>query len=227
MTATDPLLRALAHPVRLRIVSLVWNAPLSAAELARELGVSHALASQHLRRLDAVGLVELAEVRANRGGRERRYRAVHGSPLSDQRDEGALLIAEALAHNLRDRAGRRAPGAAGVTSDAELWVAPEVWDTFRVRLAALFDELHDAARAPHSPGTVGIGATVMAFPLTEPDAGPGPAQPDHKHEPARERDHDEHQHQHQHQHDHAPAPVPEAAPATGHHPEAPRSEPER
>jgi len=109
MTATDPLLRALAHPVRLRIVSLVWNVPMSAAELARELGVSHALASQHLRRLDAVGLVELAEVRANRGGRERRYRAVHGSPLSDQRHEAAPLLAEALAGNLRDRAARRAP----------------------------------------------------------------------------------------------------------------------
>lgn len=173
MTATDPLLRALAHPVRLRMVSLVWNAPLSAAELARELGISHALASQHLRRLDAAGLVELAEVRANRGGRERRYRAVHGSPLSDQRHEGAPLIAEALAHNLRARAGRRAPGAEGVTSDAELWVAPEVWDDFRGRLAALLDELHRSARAPHAPGTVGIGATVMAFPLAEPANGSG------------------------------------------------------
>jgi len=171
MTATDPLLRALAHPVRLRIVSLVWNVPLSAAELARELGISHALASQHLRRLDAVGLVELAEVRSNHGGRERRYRAVHGSPLSDQRHEAAPLLAEALAGNLRDRVARRAPDAEGVTSDAELWVSPETWTDFRHRLAALVDELHGAAQAPHAPGTVGIGVTVMVFPLAEP-AGP-------------------------------------------------------
>jgi DNA-binding transcriptional ArsR family regulator len=170
MTATDPLLRALSHPVRLRIVSLVWNAPLSAAELARELEISHALASQHLRQLAAAGLVELAEVRANRGGRERRYRAVHGSPLSDQQGEGTLLIAEALAHNLRARAGRRAAGGQGVTSDAELWVTPEVWDGVRDRLAALMTELHDAAQHPHSPGTIGIGATLMAFPMAEPDA---------------------------------------------------------
>jgi DNA-binding transcriptional ArsR family regulator len=171
MTATDPLLRALAHPLRLRIVSLVWNAPMSAAELARELDVSHALASQHLRRLASAGLVELAEVRANRGGRERRYRAVHGSPLSDQRrPEAAPLLAEALAHNMRDRAARRAPDAEGVTTDAELWVAPEVWDSVRRRLAALFDELHLAAQPPHAPGTVGVAMTVMAFPLAE--AGP-------------------------------------------------------
>lgn len=169
MTATDPLLRALAHPMRLRMVSLVWNAPLSAAELARELGVSHALASQHLRRLDAVGLVELAEVRTNRGGRERRYRAVHGSPLSDQRHEAALLLAETLSHTMRERAGRRAHDAEGVTSDVELWVAPDVWEDFRRRLAGLLDELHAAARAPHAPGTVGVGATVMAFLLAEPE----------------------------------------------------------
>ncbi|MFI1096555.1 ArsR/SmtB family transcription factor [Streptomyces sp. NPDC020917] len=168
MTATDPLLRALAHPVRLRMVSLVWNAPLSAAELARELGISHALASQHLRRLDEVGVVELAEVRANRGGRERRYRAVHGSPLSDQRQAAAApLLAEALAHNLRERAARRAPDAEGVTTDAELWVTPEAWADFRGRLAALMADLHDAARPPHTPGTTGIGVTAMVFPLRE------------------------------------------------------------
>ena len=181
MTATDPLLRALAHPVRLRMVSLVWNAPLSAAELARELGISHALASQHLRRLDAVGVVELAEVRANRGGRERRYRAVHGSPLSDQRHESAApLLAEALAHNLRERAARRAPDAEGVTTDAELWVAPEAWTDFRTRLAALLEDLHDAAQAPHTPGTTGIGVTAMAFPLRQGPAGTpgeGPVRP--------------------------------------------------
>jgi DNA-binding transcriptional ArsR family regulator len=146
------------------MMSLIWTVPLSAAELARELGISHALASQHLRRLDSVGLVELAEVRANRGGRERRYRAVHGTPLSDQQED-APLLAEALSFNLRERATRRAPYRAGVTADAELWVDPEAWEDFRHRLAALLIDLHDAARAPRSPGTVQIGATVMAFPL--------------------------------------------------------------
>ncbi|MGW5673350.1 helix-turn-helix domain-containing protein, partial [Micromonospora sp. NPDC003776] len=56
VSTTDPRLRALAHPVRLRMLSLLWGAPLSAAALARELAISHALASQHLRRLDAAGL---------------------------------------------------------------------------------------------------------------------------------------------------------------------------
>lgn len=166
MTDVDPVLRALAHPVRLRMLTLMWPGPMSAAELARELDISHALASQHLRRLDAAGLVELAEERVRRGGRERRYRTVHGSPLSDQR-EGTPLLAGALTHTLRERAGRRAPGEDGVTVDAELWVDPHVWQEVRHRLAALARELHDAARPPHTPGTAPVGISLMAFPLKE------------------------------------------------------------
>lgn len=164
MTDIDPVLRALAHPLRLRMMTLMWPGPMSAAELARELDVSHALASQHLRRLDAVGLVELAEERVRRGGRERRYRAVAGSPLSDRR-EGSPLLAEVLAHTLRERAVHRSPEGQGVTVDAELWLDPEVWQQALDRLTAVFDELHAAARTPRSPGTVPVGLTVMAFPM--------------------------------------------------------------
>jgi predicted ArsR family transcriptional regulator len=150
------------------MLSLMWSAPLSAAQLARELDISHALASQHLRRLDATGLVELAEVRAHRGGRERRYRTVRGTPLSDQ-VEGAEMLAETLAHNLRERVARRVPDAPGVTADAELWVSPEDWEAARRRMAAIVGELHDAARPPHAAGTVRVATTVMAFRLQEPE----------------------------------------------------------
>ncbi|MEU4088009.1 ArsR/SmtB family transcription factor [Streptomyces aureus] len=172
MTETDPVLRALAHPLRLRMLSLMWPGPMSAAELARELDVSHALASQHLRRLDAVGLVELAEERTRRGGRERRYRAVRGTPLSDQQD-GTPMLAETMAHTLRERAGRREVGGEGVTVDAELWVDPGTWQTVRRRLAELADELHAAARPPHTPGTVPLGVSMMAFPLRDETKGEG------------------------------------------------------
>ena len=165
----------MAHPVRLRMLSLMWSAPYSAAELARELAISHALASQHLRQLDASGMVELVEVRSRRGGRERRYRTVRGTPLSDVRD-GTPLVAESLAHNLRERATRRVPDAPGVNTDAELWVEPHVWDQVRERLAALMADLHEAARAAHAPGTVRVGVTLMAFPLEDP--GPSPGSPD-------------------------------------------------
>lgn len=168
MASPDPVLRALAHPTRLRMIALMWATPQSAAELARELGVSQALASHHMRTLDAAGLVELAETRSRRGGTERRYRAVRGTPLSDQ-EAGSVLLAETLAANLRERAARRLPDSPGVTSDLELWLTPEEWESARARLAALVAEMHDAGRPPHAPGTVRIGGTVMVFPTADPD----------------------------------------------------------
>src|SRR5260221_10365724 len=90
--------RARAHPLRLRMLSLLTGAALSAAELARELEVSQALASYHLRQLADAGLVELVEERSRRGGRERRYRHrvdPDGEVLAGD-DEGRGLGSEAL-----------------------------------------------------------------------------------------------------------------------------------
>ena len=73
----DPLtaeLRAMAHPVRLRILSLLTGAALTAADVARELGLTHANASYHLRQLLAVGQIEVAGQERIRGGAAKRYR---------------------------------------------------------------------------------------------------------------------------------------------------------
>ncbi len=67
-------LRALAHPLRLRILSLLTGTELSAAEVARELGVTHANASYHLRQLAAAGEVVVAGEERIRGGVAKRYR---------------------------------------------------------------------------------------------------------------------------------------------------------
>lgn len=173
----DPVLRALGHPTRLRMLSLMWSGPLSAASLSAELGISHGLASQHLRTLDQAGLVQLVEVRPKRGGRERLYRTVKGSPLSDRTDASPLLT-EALVHNLRARLGDRVPESEMVVTDAELWVDPLVWLEFRKRLRDLMHDLHEQSRPPHTPGTAPIGATLMAFEMTSrktPGTGPGDA----------------------------------------------------
>ena len=59
----DPLsIRALAHPLRLDLQALVGRAgTLTAADAARELGISQALASHHLRQLGKYGFVEQVE----------------------------------------------------------------------------------------------------------------------------------------------------------------------
>ncbi len=67
-------MRATAHPVRLQMLSLLTGTQLSAAEIARELGITHANASYHLRLLAAAGLVVEAGEEKIRGGIAKRYR---------------------------------------------------------------------------------------------------------------------------------------------------------
>src|SRR6476469_999327 len=72
----DPkVLRALAHPVRTRILDeLSATGPLRAADIARELGIPANQASFHLRQLAKYGVVVEAPEEA-RDGRDRVWRA--------------------------------------------------------------------------------------------------------------------------------------------------------
>ena len=61
-------LRATAHPVRLRILSLLTAEAMSAAEVARELDLTHANASYHLRALHDAGELVVESEEKIRGG---------------------------------------------------------------------------------------------------------------------------------------------------------------
>jgi DNA-binding transcriptional ArsR family regulator len=99
--------RALAHPLRLRLQSIVGHAgQITAADAARELGISHALASHHLRLLAMYGLVVLG------GGadrRERPWRLLHTSYTVAGTDASALeqVMAEQALEGLADWHERR------------------------------------------------------------------------------------------------------------------------
>jgi DNA-binding transcriptional ArsR family regulator len=70
-------MRALAHPLRLRLLGLLRvDGPATATALGDRLGVSAALASYHLRQLAAHGFIEGAPDLA-RDGKERWWRASH------------------------------------------------------------------------------------------------------------------------------------------------------
>jgi DNA-binding transcriptional ArsR family regulator len=75
---TEPQdLRALAHPLRLRLLgALRLDGPATASDLARRLGVSSGLTSYHLRALAERGFVE-DDPEQGGGGRERWWRAAH------------------------------------------------------------------------------------------------------------------------------------------------------
>ncbi|MBK1785797.1 ArsR/SmtB family transcription factor [Prauserella cavernicola] len=160
-------LRVLAHPLRLRILSLLTGAPMSAAEAARELGESQANVSYHVRRLAEAGLLEAVEEVRIRGGRAKRYRHDPESGtgfLQREPAEEALLLAS-LVEELRRRSGHRVPGKPASLTDAELWVDEQTWEQARELSLRLSECLHDAAQPPRTPGTQRVSATVALFVL--------------------------------------------------------------
>ncbi|MFD0634464.1 ArsR/SmtB family transcription factor [Catenulispora yoronensis] len=75
-------MRAVAHPIRLEVMELIGrHGRLTTADAARELGISHGLASHHLRQLAKYGFVEQV---AGKDNRERPWRLL----FTSQRVEG-------------------------------------------------------------------------------------------------------------------------------------------
>src|SRR5512143_923865 len=86
LEGASALLRALAAPVRLAIISELAAGPRCVHELVDVVGVSQSLMSQHLRVLRGAGLVG-----ATRRGREVAYR------LTD--DHVAHIVRDAISHS--------------------------------------------------------------------------------------------------------------------------------
>ncbi len=160
-------LRAVAHPTRLRMLSLLTGTAMSASEVARELHLTHANASYHLRTLLAAGeLVEAGEERI-RGGLAKRYRYPHelrGATSQHRSDpESDVSHARVVGRELERRVRERAPGTPNYLSDLEGWVTPEVWERVRGLIGEASDLLHDQNRAPRTPGTLHVSALCWAF----------------------------------------------------------------
>lgn len=159
-------LRAVAHPLRLRILSLLTGAAMSAAEAARELGETQANVSYHLRKLHDVGLLRIVEEVSIRGGLAKRYRH---EPDSGERvtgdGEDHRLLAAALGDELRRRTALRKIDTPGAMTDAEVWVSPEVWQAALHHARQLGELLHGGAKPPRTPGTVRVSATISVFQL--------------------------------------------------------------
>jgi DNA-binding transcriptional ArsR family regulator len=164
-------LRAVAHPVRLRILSLLTGTAMSAAEVARELGLTHANASYHLRILLESGeIVEAGEERI-RGGVAKRYRYPHEEHQQRRHHrttESRVAEVRALARELERRI-RQHQRKTGHFSDLEGWVPPEIWQRASDLLMEAAVLLHDHNQPPRTPGTVHVSATSWIFQMTRED----------------------------------------------------------
>lgn len=82
---TDPkLVKAYAHPLRIRILSVLDNRVASPSEIAEELGTPLSNTSYHVRQLAALGLVELVDRAARRGAIEHYYTASVRPTITDE-----------------------------------------------------------------------------------------------------------------------------------------------
>jgi DNA-binding transcriptional ArsR family regulator len=100
---TDPrALRALTHPVRLALLELLVEGPVTATEAAERLGESPANCSFHLRTLAKYGYVEEAD---GGRGRQRPWRRVpaNNEIREDELEGDAQVASSALIELLRDR----------------------------------------------------------------------------------------------------------------------------
>jgi DNA-binding transcriptional ArsR family regulator len=166
----------MAHPVRLRMLSLLTGASLTAADVARELGLTHANASYHLRNLLSAGLIVQTGEERIRGGVAKRYR--YDAERDRERERETMVgphhadtqraLFEAVANELVRRTAEADWSVGGSMTDAELWVDPQVFREIRDRIAQASRDLHDAAKPPRTPGTIRTSATIAMFRMEEP-----------------------------------------------------------
>jgi DNA-binding transcriptional ArsR family regulator len=178
----DPLsIRALAHPLRLELQSIVGRAGrITAADAARELGISHALASHHLRQLAKYGFVEQV---AGADNRERPWQLVATSTSfrgADATPEGAAalavleqVVAERALTGLLSWQDRRANWSAGwrehggVGRSTVYLTEPEFAEVVDAIDAVISDfieqrPIDDVSARP--PGSVPVDFTLFAVP---------------------------------------------------------------
>lgn len=182
----DPrVLRALAHPLRGRLLGLLrLDGPSTASRLAARVGESSGVTSYHLRQLSAYGFV--AEVEGRGTGRERWWQAQHqmtnwrpdelldrpgGTEANEQMQrhqvEGWGRELKAWAEGGRVH-GRDWAAVAGL-SDYVLRLTPEETRRLLEELYALLDGWSQGHREPRD-GTTQVTVLVGAFPRTEPSA---------------------------------------------------------
>ncbi|MFZ0042577.1 MAG: winged helix-turn-helix domain-containing protein [Solirubrobacteraceae bacterium] len=81
---TDPrLAKALAHPIRTRVLSALEGRTASPSDLATELDVSLGVLSYHVRRLSALGFIKLVKRVPRRGAVEHYYTATARPRITD------------------------------------------------------------------------------------------------------------------------------------------------
>lgn len=185
VTLTDPqMMRALAHPARIAILShLVLQGPATATKCAEVAGLSPSACSYHLRTLARYGVVE-EDTDSAADGRQRPWRVRMiafnirtntGDPTVDL--AGRILSDAFRAETDRVRVQYRSrqeeyPAAwqhsLGTTQDMA-HVTPDELADLQARFTELMDKYRRLDPATRPPGTLPVWFTFDKYPLFEPE----------------------------------------------------------
>jgi len=192
----DPrLVKALAHPLRVSILSALENRVASPSELAEELEVPLPNLSYHIRMLVQLDLLKLVRTRPRRGAIEHYYQAKGRVAVSDRAwGQVPTLVKEAMVSaHLRnvgelveaaaERGGFEAPDA-HLTSQ-RIKVDAQGWKELSKKMRAFFDEVQKIQSASESRrkdsdhlDEIDAGAVMMLFHAPPVDAPLGDAKKD-------------------------------------------------
>jgi DNA-binding transcriptional ArsR family regulator len=184
----EPLLSALAHPTRARVLGVLSDRPASAAEIAEETGTPIARVRYHLRALARAGMIDWAKTEERRGVKE--YYWVMKSPqwvedeqissLSKEQNQMInlhvlrLIFADAAA-GLREEAFARRPDHAVVRY--RLLVDEKGWKELVKIVRTALDGI-DAVRkragqrlSKSGEDPLTVSATLLLFDLESPAHG--------------------------------------------------------
>jgi DNA-binding transcriptional ArsR family regulator len=178
-------LRALAHPLRVRLLgALRLDGSATASELGRRFGESSGSTSYHLRQLERFGFVVEDDQQPSR--RERRWRAAHDVTSfrpADFLDEAAgrealevmeqqqlRLLLDTVQAWHREKAGwPREWVDAAEQSDLHLWLSPAELAAMNHELLAVVQRWIGRQRRPTDPDARQVSLYLVAVPRTTGD----------------------------------------------------------
>ena len=199
--------KAMSHPLRVRIVALLDERTASPVELAGWLGATLGTVAYHVRTLERMGLIELVRETRVRGAVEHHYRSKARPRVTDEAWAEAPPIAKqaAVSSSLQtiDAYARAASAAGGFDhgnshlTRTALHLDARGWNDLSracARLLAQVDRIEEAAeqrmqRNPHAGETKDVALVMMLFETARLTAGNGDDDPAattrHRHEIAR------------------------------------------
>lgn len=192
---TDPRwLRAVSHPIRIRLLAMLDEEPASPVILASKLRQPLGTVAYHVRTLYDLGLLKLVSTRQRRGATEHYYKTIGHPPSSEEAWDGLDAVSKqrlltALIAKATDYATRSA--AAGgfdateahistdaLTLDREGWrQLSEESRRWRARAQEIAREAAERGGADTNPD-LSVGLTLMLFEAL-PFSAEVPERPDH------------------------------------------------